>query len=279
MYKKLAAVFLGILTSVCCYPIAFILTGSFMGNEELKRNMEAVFIGGRGYANWSILPYTFTLRSYVEILLDTPGFFYMFWNSVKVAVGILIGQTLVASPAAWGLAKFRFPCHRALFFLYIILMMMPFQVLMLSSYLVLNRMNLINTLWALILPGIFSTFSVFIMYHSFCSVPEELLEAARIDGAGELRIFIQIGIPLGRAGIISASIISFLESWNLIEQPMTFLKTQSLWPLSLFLPKIVTENAGMAFAASAITLVPAMLVFFSGRKYLEQGISSLGIKE
>jgi multiple sugar transport system permease protein len=279
MYKKLAAMLLGMLTFVCCYPIVFIITGSLMGSEELKQNVEVVFVGGSGYADWSILPYTFTLRAYVEILLDTPGFLVMFWNSVKVAVGILVGQLLVAPPAAWGLAKFRFPCHKALFLLYIILMMMPFQVLMLSSYLVLNRMNLIDTLWSLILPGIFSTFSVFIMYNSFHSVPEALLEAARIDGAGELHIFMRIGLPLGRGGVISACVISFLECWNLIEQPMTFLKAQYLWPLSLFLPKIVTENAGMAFAASVITLVPPMLVYFMGKKYLEQAISSLSIKD
>lgn len=133
LLPSLAAVLLGMLTIICCYPIAFIITGSLMGNEELKRNVVAVFSGGSGYAGWSLLPYTLTLRSYIEILLDSPGFFVMFWNSVKVAAGILAGQMLVAIPAAWGLAEFRFPGHRAMFLLYIILMMMPFQVLMLSG--------------------------------------------------------------------------------------------------------------------------------------------------
>ena len=279
MWKKAAAVVLGLLTFFCCYPVVFIITGVFMGDQELQKNLAVVLQGGNGYAHWSILPWTPTLKNIIEILLDTPQFFVMFWNSVKTTGGVLFGQILIAAPAAWGLSKYRFPMRRLLFFLYIILMMMPFQVTMLSSYLVLKELNILNTLWALILPGIFSTFSVFIMHNAFCAVPDALLEAARIDGAGEWRIFVSIGMPVGLPGVISAGVLAFLEYWNLVEQPMTFLEDQSLWPLSLFLPQIGAENVGMAFAASVLTLIPSMIVFFAGAEYLESGISSLGLKE
>lgn len=263
---------MAVLVFLCCYPIVFLIVGSLMGQGEITRNLAPVLLGEEGYAKWSLLPYEPTLQSYVEILLDTPGFFVMFWNSVKITGGILLGQILVGVPAAWGFARFRFRFHDALFFLYVVLMMMPFQVMMLSDYLVLNQMNLLDTLGSVILPGIFSTLPVFIIYHFFRDIPDSLIDSARIDGAGELRIFLLIGIPLGKADIVSAIVLQFLECWSMIEQPMTFIKTQSLWPLALFLPEISSEKVGAAFVSSVITLIPSILVFLSGYDDLERGI-------
>lgn len=267
-------ILLGMLTFVCCYPILFLLTGSVMGQGELVRNLGTIFSGTEGYASWPLLPFEPTLRSYAELILDTPDFFVMFWNSMKITGGILLGQVLFGVPAAWGFARYRFPFSRGLFFLYIVVMMMPFQVMMLSDYLVIDRMHLMDTLGAVILPGIFSTLPVFIICQFFREIPEELLEAARIDGAGEGMIFLKIGLPLGKAGIISALVLQFLECWNMLEQPMVFLKTQSLWPLSLFQPRITAETAGAAFAASVFALLPAIWVFLAGHEFLEQGIAA-----
>ena len=126
---------------------------------------------------------------------------------------------------------------------------------------------------------LFSTLPVFLTYGGFRSIPVQLLEAARIDGAGEWRIFGMIGLPLGRSGLLSAFVLGFLEYWNMMEQPMAFLENKSLWPLSLYLPEITWEQAGYAFAASAITLIPAVFVFAWGQDYLEQGIIYSGLKE
>ena len=108
---------------------------------------------------------------------------------------------------------------------------------------------------------------------------QQTADKLRKDGASEFKIFIKIGIPLGKPGIMSAIILGFLEYWNLIEQPLTFLKDKSLWPLSLYLPSIGLENADVAFAASAVTLITAIIVFFAGQSYLEQGIASTAVKE
>ena len=129
------------------------------------------------------------------------------------------------------------------------------------------------------MPFAVSAFPVFIMMRGFDSVPKALLEAAAIDGAGYLRIFVSVGLPLGMPGILAALVLGFLECWNAIEQPMTFLKDPSLWPLSLFLPQIVTDKLGLAMAASLMMLLPAALVFMFGQKYLELGIQATGIKE
>lgn len=264
---------------LACYPIFFLLTGSLMGAGELKEDLSPVLSGGAGYIKWNFLPVYPTLRSWVRLLLDTPEVFVMFWNSVKMTAAILAGQLLVGVPAAWGFAKFRFPIKKVLFTIYIILMLMPFQVLMLSEYLVFDRLHLLNTPWSVILPAIFSTFPIFIMYRFFCGVPDAIIESAKLDGAGNIQIFLRIGIPLGSGGIVSAMVLGFLEYWNLIEQPLTFLKDKSLWPMSLFLPDIDLSKAGLAFAASVVTLLPSFFVFLAGQDYLEQGIVAAAVKE
>ena len=280
MAKKGITVFLVILSLIFIFPVVFLAVGSLMGKNELTELLCPVLeSGNKGYASWKILPQYPTLKNYVEILLDSPGFFVMFWNSVKITFGALFGELLVGMSAAWGFAKYDFPGKKILFFLYITLMMMPFQVMLLGNYLVLDQLGLLDSLWGIILPAVFSTFPVFIMYRFFESIPLALLEAARIDGAGELRLFFMIALPLGSPGVISAIVLGFLEYWNLIEQPMVFLKTKQLWPLSLYLPAIAAEQAGKALAASVIALVPATLVFFSGQDYLEQGILSTAVKE
>ena len=260
-------------------PVLFLLAGTFMGNQEIVECVAPVLKKGDGYASWKLFPVFPTMKNIVELLLDSPEFFQMFWNSVKIAGGILAGQLIFGMPAAWGLARYSFTGKKIIYMLYIIMMMMPFQVTMLSEYLVLDRLELLDTSSAIILPGIFSTFSVFIMYRFFCGIPESILEAARIDGAGEFQIFFRLGIPLGAAGIISAMVLSFLECWSMMEQSMTFLATKSLWPLSLFLPEIEDGNAGLSLCASFAALLPAVIVFLSGQDFLEQGIASAAVKE
>ena len=106
-----------------------------------------------------------------------------------------------------------------------------------------------------------------------------MMEAAAIDGAGHFGTFLRIGLPLGVPGILSALVLGFIECWNAIEQPMTFLKTKSLWPLSLYLPEIATNRLGLAMVASLLMLAPPMLIFLFGQKYLELGIQAAGVKE
>lgn len=260
-------------------PIIFLAAGTFMGNQEIMDAIAPVLQHSKGHASWKLFPEYPTMKNVVELLLDSPEFFQMFWNSIKITGGILAGQLIFRVPAAWGLAKYSFRGKRVIYLLYITMMMMPFQVTMLSEYLVLDQLKLLDTSASVILPGIFSTFSVFIMYRFFCGIPESILEASRIDGAGELQIFFRIGIPLGASGIISALVLSFLECWNMIEQPMTFLATKSLWPLSLFLPQVDSSNAGVSLCTSLVALLPAVFVFLAGQDYLEQGIASSAVKE
>ena len=158
-------------------------------------------------------------------------------------------------------------------------MLMPFQVTMVSSYLVLDGLGLMNTVWAIILPGAVSTFPVFLMVRFFTAIPSALTEAAALDGAGPFQTFLHVGLPLGAPGILSAVVLGFLEYWNALEQPLVFLKDKTLWPLSLYLPTVTADNAGVSLVASVIMLVPALLIFLFGQKYLEAGISAAGMKD
>lgn len=277
--RWLEEVVLLLMALIAMFPLLFVLSGSVMGQKELQGLLDPVLNGGMGYASWKLFPSYPTLKSYVSVLLDSPEFFVMLWNSVKITVGVLSGQLLVGTLSAWGFARYHFPGKNVLFMIYIVLMMMPFQVMMLSDYLVLDDLGLLDQLAGIILPAVFSTFPVFIMYHFFAGIPETVLESARLDGAGECIIFIRIGLPLGSSGVISAFVLGFLEYWNLLEQPMAFLKTKERWPLSLYLPEIDMAQMGSAFAVSVLTLIPAVLVFAAGQDHLEQGIISTAIKE
>lgn len=264
---------------VICVPIILVITGSVMGSTDLKECLEPVFLQEQGFVTWKLIPQYPTIGHFRELLIETPQFFILFWNSIKLVGLILIGQMLVGVPAAWAFAVYQVRGKKLLFTIYIVLMLLPFQVTMFSNYLVLKELELLNTHWSVILPAIFNTFPVFIAYGSFRTIPKPLIEAARIDGASELYIFIKIGLPLGKGSILSAIVLGFLEYWNMIEQPLAFLEDKFLWPLSLYLPEIDWTQAGMAFSASVIMLIPAVFVFMMGNDYLEQGIIYSGLKQ
>lgn len=282
MRKKISSAFIKIILlavgGIFCAPVLFLLSGSVMSRYELNQSLMPLMADQDKLITWAFFPRYPTFQHYLRILFQTPQFFVVFWNSMKIVCLVLAGQLFVAVPAAWAFAVHPFKGRKLLFTLYIVLMLMPFQVTMLSSYLVLNKLELLNTHGAIILPAVFSAFPVFLIYRDFCNLPKGLIEAARIDGAGEWMIFRKVGLPLASGGILSAGVLGFLEYWSLIEQPMAFLEDQMLWPLSLYLPEIGPEQAGYSFVAAVITLVPAVFVFLAGREYLEQGITASAVK-
>ncbi|MCL2377512.1 MAG: carbohydrate ABC transporter permease [Defluviitaleaceae bacterium] len=261
------------------WPLWFMVTGSLLSPEELTWTIGPALAGDEGRAVWPLLPTWPTLQPLVRLLLDTPQFFVMFWNTFRLVVPSILGQLVLGAPAAWALSRFRFRGRKLLTTVYIVLMLMPFQVTMVPNFLVMDRLGLMDNVWAVILPFAFSAFPVFIMIRGFDAVPRALLEAANIDGAGPVRTFVFIGLPLGAPSILAALVLGFLDVWGAIEQPMTFLNDPANWPLSLFLPHIVAEELGLAMAASLLMLLPAVLFFFFGQKYLELGIQAAGVKE
>lgn len=267
--------------SVCfvILPMLLLVSASFMAGDELAFRYLEVLDLGKAPVRPALLPDYPAIAAYRELFLHSPGFFVMFWNSCLQVFGILAGQLLIGMPAAWAFARFRFPGKQMLFFLYLLLLIMPFQVMMAPSYLILDRLGLLDTHLAILVPGIFSTFPVYIMERFFECIPDSVLEAAYIDGAGEFTAFWRVGIPMGFPGIMTAFLLDFFEYWNALEQPLTFLKDKTLWPLSLYLPNVTADKASLAFAAGVVTILLPALLYLNGQTWLEQGMYASGIKE
>lgn len=276
VWDVLLRVILTVLLVIMVMPLIMLCTNSLMGKQEILESFGAVLSNDGEMAEFRLFPRYPTMRAYVRLLLDSPEYFTAFWNSMVLAVGVAAGQTVIAVPAAWALAHFEFQGKGAFKFLYMLLLILPFQVTMVSGYLVLDSLKLLDTYLAIILPGIFSALPLFIVHKSFSIIPKEIIEAAKIDGAGDFSIFVKVGVPLGMPGIFSVVLLGFLEYWNAVEQPLTYLKTEALKPLSLYLPVMVKGEVQTAFAASIVTLLPAILLFFCGQDSLEKGIGASG---
>lgn len=281
LVRALLTALLGAAALTVWWPLWFLLFGALTPADELTATIGPALQGTGGLARWQLLPSWPTLQPLAELLLDTPQFFAMFWNSCIQVFPQLLGQLCFGAPAAWALSRLRFRGRRGWMGLYIVLMLLPFQVTMVPSYLVLSGLGLLDTHWALILPGCFSAFPVFVMARGFDAVPRALLEAAALDGAGPVRTFRRIGLPLGLPGILSALVLAFLEGWNAMEPPMTFLQDPARWPLALYLASADYADGGAlatAMAASLVMLAPAVLIFRFGQPYLEQGIRAGNVK-
>ncbi len=268
-----------VLSLLIIYPVFLVILISFKDTNEINKIIGPVIFDTGNTVNINYFIQYPTLSHFKSLLIFTPEFYTVFWNSFILTGTILLFQVVVAVPAAWAFTRFKFRGRKLLFNLYVILMLMPFQITMLSQYLVLNSFNMINTKFAIILPAVFSTLPVFIIYRGFSSVPEEILDSARMDGANEWGVLWYIGLPLGKSGILACIVLCFLDYWNMVEQPLAFLKDKTLWPLSLYLPSIDLSQASVLAASSVITLIPAVFVFIIGQDYLEQGIISSALKE
>ncbi|WP_304426422.1 carbohydrate ABC transporter permease [uncultured Adlercreutzia sp.] len=211
------------------------------------------------------------IDAFLQVLLDEPAFHVLLSNSAFIAVGTALGQALVAPPAAWVLARASFPGRRPTIALYGLLLVLPFQALLLPNYLALRALGIDNTLWAVVAPGIFSAFPLLVMVAAFRAVPQNLLDSARLDGASEGTVFLSIGLPLASPGVFAALLLGFFESWNAVEQPAAFLKDPALWPIALFVPASNPEATVLMGAAALLAAVPGLLLFIAGLRFLDEG--------
>jgi multiple sugar transport system permease protein len=261
-------------------PLAVTITNSFMSENEISINYDA--IGSEAaegsYANLKWIPDLVTFTQFKQILLDKPQFLVMFWNSVIMTVPIVAGQTVVAALAAYAFAKLRFRGRDALFFLYIITMLLPFQVTLVPNFIAMDAMGLLDTYSAVILPGIFSAFGVFLLRQFMSNIPWAYAEAAKVDGAGHGTIFLRVIVPMTMPGIAALQILVFVDNWNMVEQPLLFFQDTLKQPLSIFLSRINEGDRGVAFAAASLYMTPILFLFLHGENELIQGIQLSGIK-
>jgi multiple sugar transport system permease protein len=191
----------------------------------------------------------------------------------------VIFQTAVASMAAYVFARIEFKGRDGLFFIYVIVMLMPFQVTLVPNYIIADKLGLVGNPLSIIFPGIFGTFGVFLLRQFMMTIPGSYSESARVDGAGHWSIFLRIILPMSGTGVVSVAMLTFIDNWNMVEQPVIFLRDSGLQPLSVFLAGINEGERGIAFAAAAVYMLPALLVFLYGENYLVEGIQLSGLKD
>ena len=264
-------------------PTVLTITNSFMTQSEITANYGQVFqnaANGKSYIkdtiNLKFIPDKVSFSQYFTVLLKSPDFLYKFWNSVILVAPIVLAQLMVASVAAYGFTRWRGKVRDTIFFAYVILMLMPYQVTLVPNYLVSDYLGLLNTRWAIILPGAFAPFSVFLLTKSMRRIPVSLIESAKLDGAGEWHIFWNICLPQCRSALYSIAILVFIDYWNMVEQPLILLPDASQQPLSVYLSQINAGEIGIAFAAAVVYMVPGLLMFLHGEAYLVEGITYAG---
>lgn len=266
------------------FPTVFTLTNSFMSTTEISANYGKIFTGlgvsgngGRVFiaekVNLQLIPDKVSFSQYSTVLFRSPEYLVKFWNSVIYVLPIVIFQLVVAAGAAYSFARVDTKFRSIVFFAYIILMLMPYQVTLVPNYIVLDKMSLLDTRWAIILPGIFSPFSVFILVKFMKRIPGAVVEAAKLDGANEWQIFSKIYMPLCRSTLYSVAILVFIDYWNMVEQPLILLTDTEMYPLSVFLSKINEGDTGIALAIAVIYMVPPVLLFLYSEDYLIDGIA------
>lgn len=265
-------------------PIILTISNSFMASSEISANYGTVFAetekGGKVFisqkVNLKFIPDMVSFSQYITVLLKSPEYLLKFWNSVILVVPIMVFQLGVASITSYGFTRLRGRLKEMLFFLYIILMLMPYQVTLVPNYLVSSWLHILNTNWAIWLPGIFSPFAVFLLTKFMRRIPKGVIEAAQIDGASDWQIFKKICMPLCKGALCSVAILVFIDYWNMVEQPLILLADPEMHPLSIFLSKINSGEIGLAFAVATIYMIPCLLVFLYGEDYLVEGITYQG---
>jgi multiple sugar transport system permease protein len=265
---KLALTFLmGFLALIMVLPFIWMISTSFKtGTEVFNYPIE-----------W--LPAHPVFDNHIRVWSE--GFLTYYLNSLKISFVCMVGSTFWGAFAAYGFSRIEFKGRDQIFLLYLAMLMIPPQILFVPRFIMFNWAGLYNTHWALILPGQFTIFGVFLLRQFFKAIPHEISESAAIDGAGHLRIFWQIILPLAKPALVTFAILDFSWNWNDFENALVFLVDQKLYTVPLGLTNFIGEhnvdyNAMMAAAVAAI--IPMLIVFLIGQKFIIQGVSGSAVK-
>lgn len=282
-----ADIIIWLAAAVALFPVIFIAANSLMGQDEIiSRYSPEILASNAGdfsshnihFVRFGLLPGRATLEQYRRLLLESPGYLRMFWNSVILVVPVLLGQCVLAPLAAYGLENIRWKYKEAIYFAYIIVMLMPTQLLLVPNFIVAGWLNIRSSYLAIILPALFHPLGVFLVRQQLKSFPKECVEAAALDGAGVFRTYRSIVRPNLNSTVAALAVLLFADNWNIVDQAVVFIDKTYRNPLSVYLGNVVSEEPGMFFAVSVFYLVPALLVFLFGQEHLTEGIALSGVK-
>ncbi len=267
VYRSFCAISMAVLALLFTFPLYWILTGS------LK---DAKAINSRD-VQW--YPHEPTIDNYIR-LFEEPAFRWIF-NTVIISVGAMLLTCLVASMGGYAIAKKRFPGKTLIFGLMVAAMALPKQVILIPLLKQMNVMGIHDTLASVMLPIVGWPFGVFLMKQFSEGIPTEMLEAARIDGAGEILTFVRIVFPMIKPGVGALAIFTFISSWNDYFMQLIMLNSREKLTISLGIAKLQAESAtdfGMIMAGAALAAVPIIIVFITFQKYFTKGITMGAVK-
>lgn len=287
IFDIIVFLFILLVAALFLFPTVLTIANSFMTSNEISSNYGAMFSNMTEdkktfistNVNLKFIPDKVTFAQYKAVLIQNSDYLMKFWNSVILTVPITLFQMIVAILTSYGFSRYPNKFKSIIFFTYIILMIMPYQVTLVPNFLVADKFGMLDTRSAIILPAIFSPFSIFLLTKVMRRIPVSYVEAAKLDGASELKILTKIYVPLCKGAIVSIAMLVFIDYWNMVEQPIVLMKENTLHPLSVFLSQINTGDIGLAFAVGTVYMIPTVLMFLYGEDYLVEGITySGGIK-
>ena len=259
-------ILLALILLLFLFPVIYMIACSVMSAGEVSKMLN--FTNGN-YTDIKLIPDMFSLEQFYQVFFRRPEYLLKFWNSVIITFPTVIMQVIVSSLAAFAFAKLKFPLRDKLFFIYIILLILPLQVTLVPNYIVLNQMNLLNHFLAVILPGTFSAFGICLLRQSIKYVSNSSIEAARIDGASYFKIFIKIILPQIKGGLATLTLLTFIDNWNMVEQPLIYFDDKAMYPLSIQLSNFSHSDFGVIFACGVMFMIPALLVYLFGAKDID----------
>lgn len=256
--------------------VLFIVPFAWMLSTSLKADAQAFSIPMK----W--IPEDLQWENYTTVLFGEDSIFRPFTNSVLVSAMRVLGELTTATLAGYAFAKLRFRGRGIVFIGYLATSLIPAQLLLVPRFVYFQSLGLYDTLWALILPGMFTVLGTFLMRQHFISQPNEFAEAARIDGAGEFQIFFRIYLPGAMPMISALGILTFVWSWNDYETPLVFISSPEMYTLPLALTSFTDETGaispGISMAAAAISIVPILLVFLIFQRRFVQALTESALK-
>ncbi|MEK5060050.1 sugar ABC transporter ATP-binding protein [Paenibacillus sp. FSL H7-0326] len=264
----LLLILLVIFSVAALFPFLWMISASLRTDVDLFKNP----------MNW--IPETLFLNNYKEVWTAIP-FAQYFLNTLKLSVVITVLQVIICSMAAYAFAKLKVPFKNTIFVLFMANLMMPWHSIMVPQFSIVSSLGLYNTHTGYILIQLFSGFGVFLMRQFFKSLPDELNEAARVDGYNEWRIFWRIVMPISAAGLSTFAIFTFTFMWNDYLAPLIYFNDDSLKTLQLGLKSFQTEHTmdyGLLMAGTLIATVPMIIVFLIGERFFIQGVATTGMK-
>ena len=267
--KLICTIIVGLLAVMFALPLVWMTLASFKKVSEVFSE------------NW--LPTVWQWKNYITVWTDEQVYLpRVFFNTLFIVVLGTGGQLIVSSLAAYGFAKINFKGRAAIFTLFLAAMMIPSQATIIPRYMLFFKIGLYNSLWALILPSWFSVTSIFLLRQFYMGLPNDLMDAAKVDGAGHLRIFAQILMPLTKPAMISTLILSFITLWNDYLSALVFLSNKKLYTVSqavrYWLFDNNNQNYNLTMTTATIFIIPVIILFVFCQKYFVEGIATSGVK-